>query len=163
MVLRSCLQRNARKASPTRIYEQLKAISDLVWSTSPDGEISPESLTEKQMDEVIVFGIANVAILEAYGRLTPDKHNGSSIYTRGRRVPARRNVPPGPRKSVAVDRKVASAHNSWPVMESIGESPMENFRGPKSGEAAWPGVTSDRILSQRWVERACFLRKSVDA
>ncbi len=49
----------------SRIYEQLKAISDLVWSTSPDGEIRPERLTEKQMDEVTVFGIANVAILEA--------------------------------------------------------------------------------------------------
>ena len=35
------------------------------------------------MDEVIVFGIANVAILEAYGRLTPDEHNGMQyIYER---------------------------------------------------------------------------------
>jgi hypothetical protein len=67
----------------SRIYEQLKEISDLVWSTSPDGEIRPERLTEKQMDEVTVFGIANVAILEAYGRLTPDEHNGMQyIYER---------------------------------------------------------------------------------
>ena len=67
----------------SRIYEQLKAISDLVWSTSPDGEIRPELLTEKQMDEVIVFGIANVAILEAYERLTPNEHNGMQyIYER---------------------------------------------------------------------------------
>jgi hypothetical protein len=35
------------------------------------------------MDEVIVFGIANVAILEAYGRLNPDEHNGMQyIYER---------------------------------------------------------------------------------
>ena len=55
----------------------------LVWSTSPDGEIRPELLTEKQMDEVIVFGIANVAILEAYERLTPNEHNGMQyIYER---------------------------------------------------------------------------------
>jgi len=67
----------------SRIHEQLKAISDLVWSTRPDGEIRPEWLTEKQMDEVIVFGIANVAILEANGRLTADKHNGMRyIYER---------------------------------------------------------------------------------
>jgi len=67
----------------SRIDQQLKAISDLVWSTSPDGEIRPERLTEKQMDEVIVFGIANVAILEAYGQLTPNEHNGMQyIYDR---------------------------------------------------------------------------------
>lgn len=67
----------------SRINQQLKAISDLVWSASPDGEIRPERLTEKQMDEVIVFGIANVAILETYGRLTPDENNGMQyIYDR---------------------------------------------------------------------------------
>lgn len=60
----------------SRIYQQLKAVSGLVWSTSDDGEISLERLNERQMDEVIVFGIANIAILEAYGRLTPDEHNG---------------------------------------------------------------------------------------
>ena len=66
-----------------RIHVQLKAISDLVWSTSLDGEIRPEHLTEKQMDQLIVFGIANVAILEAYGRLTPDENNGMQyIYDR---------------------------------------------------------------------------------
>ena len=71
------------EALSSRIYERLRAISDLVWSTSLDGEIRPERLTEKQMDEVIVFGIANVAILEAYGRLTPDEHNGMQyIYER---------------------------------------------------------------------------------
>ena len=76
-------QEEREEGLSSRIDQQLKAISDLVWSTSPDGEIRPERLTEKQMDEVIVFGIANVAILEAYGRLTPNEYNGMQyLYDR---------------------------------------------------------------------------------
>lgn len=75
------------KGLSSHICGQLEAVSNLVWSTSPDGEIRPERLTEEQMDKVIVFGIANIAILEVYGRLNPTNITACSTYTREPRIP----------------------------------------------------------------------------
>ena len=65
------------------IYRQLRAVSQLMWSTASEGQFRPERLSEKQRDQLIIYGMGNIAILEAYGRLTADEHNGMQyVYER---------------------------------------------------------------------------------
>jgi hypothetical protein len=56
---------------------------DLMWSTVSAGQFRPEGLSEKQRDHLIMYGMGNIAILEAYGRLTADEYNGMQyVYER---------------------------------------------------------------------------------
>jgi hypothetical protein len=81
--VQECLDSLAKTSAKEReeflsmeIYEQLKAVSDLLWSTVSEGAFRPERLGRMQSEQVVVYGMANIAILEAYGLLIPDEYNG---------------------------------------------------------------------------------------
>jgi hypothetical protein len=58
------------------VYVQLREASRIMWSTMVKGLFRPASLSKRDHDTVLVYGLLNVAILESQGRLVSDEYNG---------------------------------------------------------------------------------------
>ena len=63
---------------------QLREAARILWSTSVNGVFRPESLSDRDHRNMLVYGLLNVAILESQGRLVSDEYNGMQyIYDEG--------------------------------------------------------------------------------
>jgi hypothetical protein len=132
------------------VYAQLREASRLMWSTSTNGVFKPALLSKHDRDTVMVYGLLNIAILEAQGRLVADEYNGMQYIYTGH----------GEKGSSVAPPSASASHQDdlHPQFDSLADPATREFvehANPPLWRKCYPRIYSDPSCGPYYSPKSC--------